>query len=64
VLHHVLAEVLAHSVRVPSGVVEEVLDPSWSPLSDSLGHLPGVLAPDDFQQPAEVAVRSFSDLWP
>jgi hypothetical protein len=45
-LDDVLEQVVAHGVWVPSGVVEEVLDPSWPPLSDGLGHLPGVLAPD------------------
>jgi hypothetical protein len=64
VLYDVLAQVLAHEIRVPAGVVEEVLDPSWPRFADGFGHLPGVLAPYLAEQPAEVAIRSCSDLGP
>jgi hypothetical protein len=41
-----------------------MLYPSWRHFADGFGHLPGVLAPNIFEQPAKVAVRSFSDLGP
>jgi hypothetical protein len=47
VLHNVLAQVVAYEICIPAGVVEEVLDPSWSRLADGgFGHLPRVLAPN------------------
>jgi hypothetical protein len=55
VLDHVGAQVVADSLGVPDGRVEQALHALRPPLADGLSELPAVLTLDPLQQPRQVA---------
>jgi hypothetical protein len=64
VRHDVFAQVVAHSVGIPAGGVQETLRPLRSRFAHLLGELPAILASHATKEACEVASRSLPDLRP
>jgi hypothetical protein len=60
VLYDVAAEVVANRIGIPAGPAQEALDAMGRGVADRLGQLPGVLAFDTAQKPAEIPPRRVS----